>query len=266
MDVDGTFSFGAFANRGKFQGTGPGKFHSAIHFPRFKSCLSIAERQSNHAMRNSYDFRSLRERFLLVPILPVLFAMITMVNPGSAADELPFDPAKICRLSVDNIPRSISIRQGSDVWFGYDLEKAIVFKVWQAPGDKPGLISKDFKAQSTGTAWFEEKDGGDWQLKVKGKAVPLSASYLGCTQSKEHFELRWELSHPDGTIKLSERIAMTAATGKARAHRELRAESLQPGVSLVLPPAYRKAWVLTGPDGNPVNSLIDPAWHQLSLP
>lgn len=217
-------------------------------------------------MRISYDFRSLGERFPLLPILSFLLAVIAMVNPGSAADELPFDPAKICRLSVDNIPRSISICQGADVWFGYDLEKAIIFKVWQAPDDKPGLILKGFKAQSTGTPWFEEKDGEDWQLTVKGKTVPLSVRYLGCTQSKEHFELRWELSHADGTIKLSERIAMTAATGKARAQRKLHAESLPMGASLVLPAAYSKAWVLTGPDGKSVKSLSDSAWHQLFLP
>lgn len=214
-------------------------------------------------MRNSYDFQRMRERFLF---LPFLFGVLAVVILGSAAGELPFDPAKISRLSVDSIPRSISIRQGTDVWLGYDLEKAVVFKVWQAPGDKPGLILKSFKALSVGTTWFEEKTGGGWQMKAKGKDVPLTVRYLGCTQNKGHFELRWELSHPNGTIKLSERIPTAPATDTARAHREVRAESLEAGVSLVLPPAYRKAWVLSDPEGKPVTSLTGPAWHRLSLP
>ena len=214
-------------------------------------------------MRNSYDFQSLRERFFF---LPFLVGVLAVVMPCSAAEKLPFDPAKISRLSVDSIPRSISIRQGTDVWLGYDLEKAVVFKVWQAPGDKPGLILKGFKALSVGTTWFEGKTGDGWQMKAEGKDVPLTVRYLGCTQNKGHFVLRWELSHPNGTIKLSERIPMTPATDTARAHRELRAESLAAGVSLVLPPAYRKAWVLSDPEGKSVTTLTSSAWHRLSLP
>lgn len=125
---------------------------------------------------------------------------------------------------------------------------------------------KGFKASSVGTAWFQKKKGEAWQLKAKEKKIPLTVRYLGCTQAKEHFELSWELSHPDGMIKLSERIPMANAAGKVRVYRELRAESLKAGGSLILPPAYRDTWVLTNPEGKPVKSLAGKAWHKLSLP
>ncbi len=102
-------------------------------------------------------------------------------------------------------------------------------------------------------------------MKVDGKNVPLSIRYLGCTQNKENFELRWELSHPDGTIKLSERIATAPAAGSPRAPRQLRFESLERGISVELPAAYLEAWLLTGPDGKPAKSFTGSAWHQLSL-
>jgi hypothetical protein len=205
-------------------------------------------------------------RFQLLMNFRFLILFIFVVLPAGVAAELPFDPAQICRLSVDDIPRSIAIRQGTDVWLGYDLEKALVFKVWQAPGEKPGLILRDFKAVSAGTPWFEEQTGGGWKMKVEGKDIPLTSRYLGCTQNKGSFELRWELSHSEGTIKLSERIPMTPPSGADRAYRELRVESLAGDVSVVLPSAYRKAWVLTGPEGKTVTSLAGSAWHRLSLP
>lgn len=211
-------------------------------------------------------FSKIPSRFQLLMNFRLLILFTPLVLSGSASAELPFDPAQICRLSVDDIPRSIAIRQGTDVWLGYDLEKALVFKVWQAPREKSGLILKDFKALSAGTPWFEEKTGDGWQMKVEGKDVPLTSRYLGCTQNKGSFELRWELSYPGGTIKLSERIPMTSATGKDRAYRELRVESLAGDVSVLLPSAYRKAWVLSGPEGKPLTSLVGSAWHRLSLP
>lgn len=213
-------------------------------------------------MRDQPAYQRPGGRFFL---LLIVFGLSAATPPGRAAGTLPFDPAQICRLSIDDIPRSVSIRQGADVWFGYDLEKALVFKVWQAAKGKPGVILKSFKAQSAGAAMFEGKKAEGWLMKIDGKNVPLSIRYLGCTQNKDYFELRWELAHPDGTIKLSERIARAPAKGSPRAHRELRVESVPRGVSLELPAVYREAWQLTGPDGNPVKSFTGPAWHQLSL-
>src|SRR5687768_17008447 len=50
---------------------------------------------------------------------------------------LPFDRDLINRYSVDGRPRSIAIRQGRDVWLGYDLEQAKLFKIWRAISGKP---------------------------------------------------------------------------------------------------------------------------------
>lgn len=230
-------------------------------------------------MRNLYNFQILRKsppacpRYImgcvsrLFPAL--LFGMLAVVITSRADGddkELPFDPAKINRLSLDQIPRSLSIRQGADIWLGYDLEKALAFKVWKAPKGKSGLMIKGFKALSVGTDWFQIKTGEVWQLKAGEKKLPLTVRYLGCTQAKEHFELSWELSHPDGTLKLSERIPTANTNDKVRVYRELRAESLKAGGSLILPQAYRDTWVLTNPEGKSVKSLSGKAWHRLSLP
>ena len=230
-------------------------------------------------MRNLYDFLTLREshpvrrryimgcvsRFFPAFLFGMLAVVITSRADGDGR-ELPFDPAKISRLSLDGIPRSISIRQGADIWLGYDLEKAVVSKVWKAPKGKPGLLVKGFKTLSVGTTWFQIKTGEVWQLKAEEKKLPLTVRYLGCTQAGEHIELSWELSHPDGMIKLSERIPTANASGKVRVYRELRAESLNAGGSLILPLAYRDTWVLTTAEGKSVKSITGKAWHRLSLP
>ncbi|MEC5127809.1 hypothetical protein VSU19_13670 [Verrucomicrobiales bacterium BCK34] len=195
----------------------------------------------------------------------LLCGALAMSQPGRAEEALPFAPSQICRYSVDNIPRSIAIRQGAGIWFGYDLEKALVFKVWKSPENKPGVIVKSFKAQSSGAALFEGETSEGWQIARGGKSLPLTARYLGCTQHKENFELRWELRYPDGTINMSERIAVTPATAGAPPTRELRVESLPEGASLALPAAYFEAWELTGPDRKPVKTFTAAAWHQLSL-
>ncbi len=207
-------------------------------------------------------YQSLRERFLF---LLILVGALAVAQSGRSEDTLPFDPAQICRLSVDNIPRSVSIRQGSDVWFGYDLEKALVFKVWKAPKNKPGVILNGFKAESAGAALFKGETAEGWKIEIDGKKVPLTVRYLGCSQNKDYFELRWELSHPDGTITLSERISTAPATSASPAFRELRVESLKQGATVALPSASREGWLLTGADGKPVKKLTSSAWHQLSL-
>ncbi len=216
-------------------------------------------------MRNLCRLQKIRFCFRFLPLW--MATVLAILAPANASGNLPFDLEKICRLSIDNIPRSIAVRQGGDVWFGYDLEKAMVFKVWRAPKDRPGVNFKGFKAFSKGTTWYDEKGTEGWQLKsAEGGNATLSIRYLGCTQHKGHFELRWELGHPKGTIELRERIPITPATASGRAYRELRAEALAPGAVLLLPPAYREGWLLTGPEGKTQTSLAHPGWHRLSLP
>jgi len=214
-------------------------------------------------MRNSLNYQFSGDRFFL---LLLVSGMLTAAPLLRSSDSLPFDPAKICRYSIDNIPRSLSMRQGDDVWLGYDLEKAQVFKVWKAPAEKPGVVVNSFKAQSSGTALFEGKDRVGWQMKIDGKSVPLTPRYLGCTEQDEYFELKWELSYPDGAIILSERIPTTRKPDKSKTHRLVRMESLEPGVSIVLPEIYREAWILTDAEGKTVSTFTGPDWHQLSLP
>lgn len=175
---------------------------------------------------------------------------------------LPFDPEVISRLSLDGKPRSLSIRQGTDVWLGYDLERATVFKTWQAPANKPGLIKNTFVTRSAGTSWFEDATNDRWTLRRGDKTLPLVSRYLGCTHKKEHIALRWELKHDEGVFQLHERIPLAAAE-TARVVRELRVESLPAGDALLLPSSAQKAWKVNA-DQDPV--ITGTAIHRLTLP
>lgn len=155
---------------------------------------------------------------------------------------LPFDPAVISRLSLDGKPRSLSIRQGADVWLGYDLERATVFKVWQAPPGKPGLIKTTFVTRSAGKQLFEDTTHDPWTLQRGGKMLPLAIRYLGCTHAKERIELRWELKHDDTMIDLYEFVPLAAVPAGERVVRELRVGT-KPAGDVLLPPApVQKAW------------------------
>ena len=174
---------------------------------------------------------------------------------AAAAESLPFDRAAINRYSVDGIPRSLSIRQGSDVWLAYDLERGLVFKVWQAPSGQPGLVATDFTVKSSGTVWFHAPAAASWALVRDGRAVPLKIRYLGCTQRADGFELSWELRHDAGALILRERVPPTTASPTERARRELRAEALAPGDVLRMP----------APDAWHAEGNIGPAWQAVTL-
>lgn len=194
---------------------------------------------------------------LLAPFL-ALQAAETDARP------LPFERETICRLSLDGKPRSLSIRQGADVWLGYDLERATVFKAWKARVGKPGLIRTEFVTQSAGTMWFEDKSDSRWELRGGGKTVPLAIRYLGCSQRKDHIELRWELWHEAGALKLYERVPLVAAPTGDRVVRELRVESLAKGEEILPPSTARGVWKLTS--GLPEAALTGTEWHRLTLP
>ncbi len=197
----------------------------------------------------------------------VLAAGATPVPPPTPGPDpaLPFDRTVINRYSLDGLPRSLSIRQGDDVWFGYDLERGVLRKVWQAPAGKPGVLTAAFLARSSGTAWFNDTSGETWQLDRQGKTVPLALRYLGCTQRDTHFELTWELRHDSGTLTLRERIPRTGAAAPARAVRELRVENLGAGETLLLPRPARSVW-RSASNGTAAPALSDAAWHRLTLP
>lgn len=198
-------------------------------------------------------------------IAVVAFGCVLAVTRLAAAD-LPFDREIINRYSLDHLPRSLSIRQGTDVWLGYDLERAKVYKVWQAPAGKPGLITKEFVTKSSGTTWFEDASVETWQLERHGKRVPLTIRYLGCSQRADHFELTWELRNDSGSLKLSERIPCSAAPAAERAVRELRVESLAAGEILLLPIPAREKWKPIGGAAAAAPVLTGGGWHRLALP
>jgi len=181
-----------------------------------------------------------------------------------AARALPFDPNVISRLSLDGKPRSLSIRQGADVWLGYDLERATVIKIWQAPAGKPGLIKAGFATRSAGEAWFTDPTEDSWQLRRGGQPLSVKVRYLGCTHRDDHIDLRWELQHEKGVLKLHERIPLEAAPAADRVVRELRVESLAEGEELLPPAAMRKAWRIT--HASITASLTGTAIHRLTLP
>jgi hypothetical protein len=185
------------------------------------------------------------------------------VGASSAAEALPFDREVINRYSLDHLPRSLSIRQGKDVWLGYDLERGKLYKVWQAPAGKPGLTTVGFVTRSAGTAWFEDRSRETWQLRREGKTVPLKIRYLGCSQREGHIELTWELRHDGGARKLVERISTSAASGAERVVRELRAEALAAGEALLPPLPAREVWKL---GGRSAAELAGREWHRLTLP
>ncbi len=191
--------------------------------------------------------------------IALLLAPLTALHAAEAGPRaLPFDRTIISRLSLDGKPRSLSIRQGADAWLGYDLERATVFKAWQARAGKPGLTRTEFVTQSAGTTWFEDASDARWELRREGKTVPLVIRYLGCSQRKDHIELRWELRHDAGVLKLHERIPLAAAPAADRVVRELRVESLAEGEALLPPLSARDAWKLP--------ALTGTEWHRLTLP
>ena len=205
---------------------------------------------------------------LALNICTALFAVAAapIGTPASGLDPLlPFDRTVINRYSLDEIPRSLSIRQGNDMWFGYDLERGALRKVWQAPAGKPGVMTINFVTRSVGATWFEDKSGETWQLQRQGKTVPLTLRYRGCTQREKHFELTWELQHDTGTLKLSERISRTgAAAGAGRAVREVRVENLAPGEALLLPRAAQAKWQSSS--NAAAGAIKGTDWHHLALP
>lgn len=205
-------------------------------------------------------------RTLTVVATLLLIAVSGLDAEEGATTALPFDPQIISRLSLDGKPRSLAIRQGTDKWLGYDLERATVQKAWQAMRGKPGLIKSGFVTRSAGTSFFDDTTGTMWELQRGEKSVPLVVRYLGCSQRKDHIELRWELQHDSGTLKLFERIPLVAAPPKDRLVREVRVETLAAGETLLLPAAAREAWKLTADQEATAQGLTGTEWQRLTLP
>jgi len=179
-----------------------------------------------------------------------------------AADGLPFDRSAINRYSLDGLPRSISVRQGKDVWLGYDLERATLRKVWRAPRGKSGLTG-GFTTRSVGKTLFEDKSDAGWSLAKTGQTSGLKVRYLGCTQRDGHFELRWELQQASRKFRLKERVP-TTADDQVTVWREMKVEGLMAGESLQLPAVVSAAWKTAG--GRSVKALAGKQWIRIIIP
>ncbi len=196
-------------------------------------------------------------RFLLY--LACLCLLNSLPAELSAEEEaaLPFDPERIRRLSLDGVPRSLSIRQGESVWIGYDLERATVMKIWRAPEGKPGLIVSNFTTRSSGEILRKGADKEDrWRWRRDGEFVEPAIRYLGCSQREGHFLLSWELRHGNAILTLLEKA--TFKTGDDTAVRQLAVEGLGEGDELHAP-GLGTGW-------NPLTTtLTGSEWHRFAL-
>lgn len=193
--------------------------------------------------------------------IAIVVAFLSATPVGIATDELPFDRTRINRYSLDGVVRSIALRQGEKIWFGYDLERATPFKVWRAPGTRGDSgLKRGYTTRSVGTALFEDKSKENWKLVLDEREQPLKIRYLGCTQGKEHFEFSWELKHRSRRLTLSERVP----TDADKIMRELKVDGLKSGETLRLPPDAGRAWKHSG--GKTVDALSNNKWIQLELP
>ena len=195
----------------------------------------------------------------------MLLVLLGIGVTAGGSSGLPFDRARISRYSVDGLPRSIAIRQGQDVWLGYDLERARVFKVWQVPAGTDGLESAGFTTRSRGTTWYEDGSAEGWRLQTAQGALPLDVRYLGCSQREDCFELRWELRHESHAFTLSERVFLHNPTA-GRVVREMKVEGLPADTALLPPPAGLKAWRLSLADGRVATVLTNERRYQCTLP
>lgn len=194
-------------------------------------------------------------------ILSILLGLACLSVAQAEEHDSPFDRARINRYSLDHLPRSISIRQGEDLWLGYDLPRATLYKAWQAPKGKAGLSGSGFVMRSVGKTLYEDKSDETWQLRRGEETSPLAIRYLGCSQRAGHFELRWELTHDSDVMTLRERVPMTAETP---VERLVQVEAMPSGSRLLLPRPVQNGWNLATTEGEPASSLTDTQWYRLT--
>ena len=166
---------------------------------------------------------------------------LVRAEDGGSAVSLPFDRQRINRSSLDHLPRSLSLRQGTGVWLGYDLERGKLSKAWQAPDHEPGLVAKGFTTRSQGTTWHEDKTDTGWEYSFEGGSAPLEIRYLGCSDRGKHVDLRWELVHGERRFVLTESVSEVASP-PVRAERVIQVDGLDREESIVHPNVDSTAW------------------------
>ena len=217
------------------------------------------------------SFRTPYYRIFVVSIfastifVATLFAMSSSDAQDAPSPDLPFNREIINRYSLDHLPRSLSIRQAADVWLGYDLERAKLYKLWRAPANGSGLEKKDFTVRSVGTTLYQDQSEASWQLQRKNKLTPVRIRYQGCSHQAETIELKWELKCEQGTKFLFERIPVAGELLGETCMRDLRVEGMEADESLLPPTPTQNAWKITKLDGTATGSFQDSHWHRLTL-
>jgi hypothetical protein len=227
---------------------------------------SLNSSMMKHTFLRFYD-----RIFVEMPSATIVFvAMCFATTLSDAQDvsstELPFNRDIINRYSLDHLPRSLSIRQGADVWFGYDLERAKLYKLWRAPANSSGLEKYDFTVRSVGTTLYEDKSEAVWQLQRRNELIPLRTYFRHCSHQAESIELKWELTSDCRTMYLIERIPVSGKSLGATPVRDLRVEGLQEEEALVPLNPTQSVWSVIKSDGTTTVSFQDSKWHRLTLP
>jgi hypothetical protein len=196
----------------------------------------------------------------------MFFATTLCSAQNVSSTDLPFNRDIINRYSLDHLPRSLSIRQGADIWFGYDLERAKLYKLWRAPANSSGLEKNDFTVRSVGATLYEDSSETVWQLQRRDELSPLRTYYRGCSHQADSIELKWELTMDRRTLYLFERIPLSGKSTGATPVRNLRVEGLQEEEALVPPNLIQSVWIIIKSDGTTTDSFHDSKWHRLTLP
>jgi hypothetical protein len=194
------------------------------------------------------------------------FSYLTAYGDESDSSlKLLFDRAAINRYSLDHLPRSLSLRQGADVWLGYNLEQGKLYKAWKAPEGESGLVASGFTTKSKGTSWYSDKTEESWTYTCNGEAYPMDIRYLGCTHRQDHFELRWELKFEERRFVLQEQIPANSL-GKGLAERNVQISNLVGGEAILPPAASMPVWILFDETGTSTNQIGDSKAYRWVLP
>jgi hypothetical protein len=204
-------------------------------------------------------------RLLLTSLTSLSLALAASWSTTGMAEglrELPFDPAKISRLSLDGLPRSLALAGGGGIWLGYDLERARLFRVWRAGAGQHGLSVSSFTAKPVGERLFAgpvDDSAPPWRWRRATGLVVPKLRYLGCRDGGSFFELSWELRDGEDRLVLRERVS----AGGETATRELRAEGLAEGEALLPPEDLAERWAPSPATGTVTGrELSGNAWHR----
>ena len=227
---------------------------------------SLKSSMTKHKFLRFHDRIFVELPSAIIVLVAMCFATTLSDAQELSSIELPFNRDIINRYSLDHLPRSLSIRQGADVWYGYDLERAKLYKLWRAPANSSGLEKEGFTVRSVGTTLYEDKSEAVWQLQRRNELIPLRAYFRHCSHQAESIELKWELTSGYRSMYLIERIPVSGKSLGATPVRNLRVEGLQGEEALVPPNPTQSVWSVIKSDGTTTISFQDSKWYRRTLP